>query len=137
MARILIVDDDEGVRAVLSFVLERQGHEVIIATNGREALRLFGEKQPELVMTDLVMPDKEGLETILELRRKHPRVPIIAMSGGGRANGADYLKMAKAMGANRTLTKPLSMDQLPGIIDSLLHPPPASETPQPPPPSPG
>jgi DNA-binding response OmpR family regulator len=72
------------------------------------------------VITDLVMPDKEGLETIMELRRKHPAVKIIAMSGGGRINARDFLRVAKVLGADRTFTKPFLSQELIAAIDDLL-----------------
>ncbi|MEO5957891.1 MAG: response regulator [Opitutaceae bacterium] len=86
MARILLIDDDDDVRTVLRLTLIHFGHTVIEARNGREGLELFAEARPELVITDIVMPEKEGLEVIIELRAHRPPVKIIAISGGGRVS---------------------------------------------------
>src|SRR4051812_37978620 len=107
MSRILLVDDDDQLRQFLQFTLTGMGHQVIEASNGEEALREFELHPFDIVVTDIVMPDKEGLETIAELKRKHPGVPIVAMSGGGEnAQPMDYLRMAKMLGATRLLAKP-------------------------------
>ena len=118
MQRILIIDDDEQVRALLFEILERAGFEVVEAANGAEGVRLYREKPAELVITDLVMPEKEGIETILDLRREFPNVRIIAISGGGRSGGRDYLSIASQLGARRTVAKPFSRQE---IIDAVQH----------------
>src|SRR5687767_14027836 len=101
MASILLVEDDEQLRPMLKLVLERGGHQVQEAGNGKEALKIYLRHPTDLVVTDLVMPDKEGLETILELRRIYPDVKIIAMSGGGRTGGGQgYLELARKFGAD-------------------------------------
>src|SRR5687767_10081306 len=112
MATILLVDDDEQLRPMLKMVLERAGHVVNEAGNGKEALMSYSRQQTELVVTDLVMPDKEGLETIIELRRAHPGLKIIAMSGGGRTGASNYLELAVKFGANHILNKPFSNQEL-------------------------
>src|SRR5258706_15101020 len=99
MASILLVDDDEQLRTMLSEVLKRAGHEVQTACDGNEAIRMYGRNPTDLVITDLIMPDKEGLEMIREIRRGFPTVRIIAMSGGGRNGPADYLALAERFGA--------------------------------------
>lgn len=112
MSRILLVDDDESFRKMLRITLGKMGHQVVEAPNGKEALKLFQDSPPDLVMTDLIMPEKEGLETIRELRRSNPMVKIIAMSGGGRVNPGDFLKVAKILGANTVLAKPFTNEEL-------------------------
>jgi len=120
MPRILLVDDDDSFRKMLRLTLARMGHVVFEARNGREALRLYAQIPADVVMMDLVMPEKEGVETIEELRQKYPAVKIVAMSGGGRVSASDYLKIATAMGANRTLAKPFSNDELELTLQDLL-----------------
>lgn len=119
MARILLVDDDEPLRKALRLTLVKMGHEVLEARNGYEALHLYAAEPPELVLTDIIMPEKEGLETIQELRRLNPSVKIIAMSGGGRGSGIDYLKVAKKMGVALTLNKPFSSEAMAAAIKEV------------------
>ena len=122
MASILLVDDDEQLRPMLKMVLERAGHVVSEAGNGREALASYSREQTELVVTDLVMPDKEGLEMIMELRRSYPGLKIIAMSGGGRTGAKNYLELAVKFGANHILNKPFTnQDLLNGVKMLVSH----------------
>jgi DNA-binding response OmpR family regulator len=112
MPRILLVDDDDSYRKMLRLKLVKMGYEVSEACDGKQAVLLFAQIPPDIVLTDLIMPDKEGLETIGELKRSHPDARIIAMSGGGRVSAMDYLKIAKAMGASRVLAKPFADAEL-------------------------
>jgi DNA-binding NtrC family response regulator len=121
MARILAIDDDEAIRTLLRDVLTREGHEVLLARNGVEALKAFTADPCELVITDIIMPDKEGIETIVELRRHDPQVPIIALSGAG-TGGFDYLRFAKKLGATHTLAKPVRISDLRQIVAECLAP---------------
>ena len=114
MARILLIDDDDSVRTMLRLTLAHFGHTVIEARNGKEGLELFQDANADLLITDIVMPEKEGLEVLMELRKQHPPVKIIAISGG------DYLHMAKLMGAAKVLAKPFSTNLLIEAIDELL-----------------
>ena len=114
MARILLIDDDDTVRTMLRLTLVHFGHTVIEARDGKEGLELFQDANVDLLITDIVMPEKEGLEVLMELRKKHPPVKIIAISGG------DYLHMAKLMGAAKVLAKPFSTNVLIEAIDELL-----------------
>ena len=124
MPRILLVDDDEPFRAMLHKTLERAGYEVEDAANGNAALAAYQHHSSDLVITDLVMPDKEGLETILELRRLDAAVKIIAISGGGRMNPKVNLLMAQKLGAHMTLAKPFCQkDLLEGIAAVLASSP--------------
>jgi len=121
MPRILLIEDDNEVRAMLRLTLIHFGHTVIEARNGKEGLELFKHANADLVITDIVMPEKEGLEVLIGLReRQVPPVKIIAMSGGGRQKAADYLRLAKLMGAARILAKPFSNEVLIAMIDELL-----------------
>jgi DNA-binding response OmpR family regulator len=120
MARILLVDDDESFRHMLHEMLERAGHEVHDAPDGKFALEIDLKEPSELIVLDLVMPEKEGLETILELRKRHAGVKIIAISGGGRMNPNVNLAVAKQFGARRTLTKPFSRSEILLAIDQVL-----------------
>jgi DNA-binding response OmpR family regulator len=120
MARILIIDDDAAFLKMLHQVLERAGHMVTKALNGKIGVNLFREEQAELVITDIVLPEKEGLEIIQELKRDFPAVRIIAISGGGRRGEPLYLEMAKKFGADRVFMKPFERQELLSAIDELL-----------------
>lgn len=120
MIRVLLVDDDESLRKMLKLSLVRMGHVVDEAGTGTEALRLCETEPPDLVVTDIIMPDKEGLETIVTIRQLYPELRIIAMSGGGRANSIDYLKIARRLGAMHTLEKPFSYEQLNAAINQVM-----------------
>ena len=112
MTRILLVDDDDGLRRVLAQALTQQGFDVQEASNGNEALACYDRQGADIVILDVVMPEKEGLETIVELRRR-PVIPgIIVMSGGGQISPKIYLKIAKAHRADRVLEKPFSCEDL-------------------------
>jgi DNA-binding response OmpR family regulator len=119
MPKILLVDDDVSVRGFVRIALTEMGHQVTEAGNGNEGLRSFERSPTDMVITDLVMPEQEGLETLAIYRKMHPGVKIIAMSGGGRGNASDYLKMAKIMGADLVLAKPFSIDELKTTVDAL------------------
>ena len=120
MARILIIDDEDAIRATLRSVLELEGHEVVEAGNGREGLDRFRETSPDLVITDMIMPDMEGIETILELQTLNPTLAVIAMSGGGRTANMDFLKLAKKFGASLLLRKPFKMTDLVAAVNQCL-----------------
>ena len=121
MPRILIIDDDDLIRHMLSEVLEREGYDVVTASDGKQGLRMFMENPADLVITDLVMPEKEGIEIIMELRQDFSELKIIAISGGGTVGGGQYLEVAGKLGANRILGKPLKLRQLVTIVRDLLE----------------
>jgi CheY-like chemotaxis protein len=124
MARILLVDDDEAFREVLRVMIESLGHAVVVAVNGREAMAKLDQGAIDLVITDLLMPEKDGFETIRYLRRRAPTVRMIAMSGGGRVGPALYLDVAEQLGAEYTLVKPFSKSDLEMAIANTLSDPP-------------
>lgn len=121
MARILLIDDDEQVRLTLAQFLETDGHLVLTARDGEEGLGVFRRERVDLVVTDIVMPRKEGIETIIELRTMRPDLKIIAMSGGGLAESAPYLDFAQQFGADAVLDKPVRMDDFRKIVSDCLH----------------
>jgi DNA-binding response OmpR family regulator len=120
MKRILIIDDNDQVRSLLREMLELGHYTVIEAPNGDIGARLFRQQPADLVITDIFMPEKEGLETIRELRRDFPDVKIIAISGGGSRGDLGYLPTAKKLGAHRTFIKPFEMDELLSAVHELL-----------------
>ena len=120
MTRVLIIDDEELVRVTLRQALELAGYEVAEATNGNEGVKLALGDPPDLVITDIIMPEKEGIETIAEIRREHPSMKIIAVSGGGRMGKMDFLQIAGKLGADRTLPKPFDPDDLVAMVQELL-----------------
>lgn len=125
MARILLIDDNEDLRVVLRLALVHLGHIVIEARNGKEGLELFPQAGADLVITDLVMPDGDGIEVLQELRKKEAPVKIIAITGGGRTRSDDSLKLARELGAAKVLAKPFSYAALTLAINELL---PAAQT---------
>ncbi len=112
MARVLLIEDDYFLRAVLKGALEEQSHEVVEASNALRATQLHEDNPFDVILTDLIMPERDGLELITEFRRRFPSVRIIAMSAGGQISAPDYLDIAKKMGAFSTLTKPISDEML-------------------------
>jgi len=121
MARILVIDDEEPIRRLLSQALASAGHEVLEAADGREALRMHQERPSELVITDILMPEQDGLEVIMALRRDTPDLKIIAMSGGGMFQQEAALQMAEPLGAIATLRKPFGMRSLLEVVMHVLH----------------
>jgi len=122
MAKILIVDDDQVIREMLSLTMTDEGHEAVVAGNGNEALRAIDLTTPDLMITDIVMPEKEGLELIRELRKKNKDIKIIAISGGASAMDAEYLlRISTMFGANRSFAKPIERTDLVSAINELLN----------------
>lgn len=119
MARILLIDDDDLLRGVLAKALGHSGHETIQASDGKMGVDLARVTPVDIVITDLVMPVQEGVETIIQLRREQPKLPVIAMSGGA-TNSPVYLDIAGKIGARRVLSKPFTPRQLIETIDEVL-----------------
>lgn len=120
MARILLVEDDPIVRASVLAVLEKAGHEVAEAVNGTAAIDLIGVHAFDLVITDVIMPEVEGLEVIRAVRARFPTCPIIAMSGGGRIDKGEMLNWASKFGAQATLAKPFTIETLRKAVAACL-----------------
>jgi CheY-like chemotaxis protein len=119
--RILLVDDDDSLRTMLVMALGPMGYEVIEARDGMEAIRLLKKgAMPDLVLTDIVMPEKEGLETVLEIKRDYPALKIVAMSGTNAIEGLDVLDVARKFGAARCLSKPFSIDELAVVLHEVF-----------------
>ena len=121
MSKILVIEDDASFRNVLVQMLSKAGYEVMEAGNGNQALEVCPVFNPDLVLTDIIMPDKEGLETIRELVELCPNIRIIAMSGGGRIGPDSYLPLAKMFGAKATLQKPFMRDELLSTVKEVLE----------------
>lgn len=121
MANILIIDDDIQFRTMLRKMIERNGYEVIEASDGKEGVKLYWKKPTDLIITDLIMPEKDGIETIQELKKDFPDIKIIAISGGGRLGPQDYLHLAKMFGSQRTLTKPIELSVILKAIEEILE----------------
>jgi DNA-binding NtrC family response regulator len=121
MAKVLVIDDDPGFRRMVSLVLTRAHHFVIEAEDGNSGLLRFDEEKPDLVISDIVMPGKEGIETIREIRALSPATPIIAMSGGGTNIGLQYLDAAGKLGASSILAKPFRPADLAQLVKRMLE----------------
>ena len=119
-ATILVVDDDDQVRSMLQRVLMQAGFWVRTASNGRHALVALEQEVPDLLLTDIIMPEKEGIELITTVRGKLPDLPIIAISGGGQVDPEQYLELARMLGANKVLGKPFDIQDLLGSCRGLL-----------------
>jgi len=120
MAKILIVDDEDLVRLTIAQSLKKLGHEVVEAENGVRGEELFQAGDFDLVFCDIIMPKKEGIQTIIDMRKTNRWIPIVAMSGGGRTKNTDFLEMAETLGATVTLPKPFDRSELTRIVDTYL-----------------
>jgi DNA-binding NtrC family response regulator len=120
MARILIIDDESQIRSMLRLMLERVGYEVDEAPDGIEGIRQYREDPADLIITDLIMPNKDGIGMIIDLKKEFPKVKIIAMSGGGVNRPEGYLDGAKKLGASRTLIKPIDRDEMLKAVKETL-----------------
>ena len=121
MARILIIDDDNQFRVMLRIMLENAGYKDIEeAENGHTGMKLIRNGNFDLVITDIIMPDKEGIEIIMEIKKDFPAMKIIAMSGGGKIGPDSYLVMAKHLGADKALAKPFLQSEIVNAVRELL-----------------
>ncbi len=120
MPRILIIDDDAQIRMMLSMTFEDAGYKVENAPDGKTGINLYKQKPADIVITDLIMPEKEGIETILELRQGFPDAKIIAISGGGKGFPGTYLDLAERLGAQLTFSKPFDVRDLLMAVKKIL-----------------
>ncbi|OGV51444.1 MAG: hypothetical protein A2X49_16975 [Lentisphaerae bacterium GWF2_52_8] len=118
--RVLIAEDDDEIRELLIDALSGAGYEAVGAKDGFEALREATQKSCDLMVVDIIMPDKEGIETIMEFRKKFPQTLIIAISGGGRIGPRGYLETAKQLGASRTFAKPFSIPDFIAAVKEMI-----------------
>lgn len=122
MSLILVIDDEEPIRALCARILTHEGYQVIEAPDGNEGVRQYRQHRPDLIITDIIMPEKEGIETIMDLKKEFPLVKIVAISGGGQATtGATCLHLAKALGAVKTLAKPFTRQELLDVVRYALE----------------
>lgn len=122
MARILVIEDEADIRGLYRKLLEQAGHEVIEAPDGGVGVKLYRNNPTDLIITDIIMPEKEGLETIMELRRDFRHAKIIAISGGGAAMTSETcLHLAKGLGAAKALAKPFSKQELLDAVTEVLE----------------
>lgn len=120
MAKILIVDDDPSIRSAVARILRSGDHEFLFANDGRQALEVFAKENPELVITDMIMPEMSGLKTIHELLKQSPTTKIIAMSGVARSGATDLLPIAEKLGAGAILSKPFDPEELTAAVSHCL-----------------
>jgi CheY-like chemotaxis protein len=125
-ATILVVDDEPGIRDLLCIMLEAAGHATVQAADGIEAPKIIASQAIDVVITDLLMPERDGLEFITEVRKKFPDLKIIAMSGGGHIARDSYLRIAKNFGAHALLEKPFSQATVLQLVESMLKAPEAT-----------
>lgn len=119
MTKVLVIDDEPALRRTLCNSLQEAGYVVSEAGDGREGLRRFSADPPDVVLTDVIMPTMEGIETIREMRKADSRVQIIAMSGGGRLDARDVLGIAEKFGSTATLQKPFRMSEMLSLIRNI------------------
>lgn len=122
MSHVLVIDDDSAVQMLFEQVLTEAGYSVSLAANGQEGMRQVYEQKPDLVVSDIMMPDMDGLELLMELRSENPELPVIVISGGMRSGAYSFLPHAKKMGASLTFEKPVDMEVLLKGISDLLDP---------------
>ena len=120
MKKILVADDEEPVRGLLKMILQLEGYYVRTASNGEEVLQMCRMEDFDLLITDIMMPKKEGVETIMELKGINPGISIIAISGGGKQDGMDVLRAAEMVGAEYTLPKPFEPKDLIKAVERIL-----------------
>jgi YesN/AraC family two-component response regulator len=120
MYDILIVDDEPMIREGLKVSLDMEGHKTATAADGNEAMKMVGLTKPQLIITDIIMPESDGIEVICNVKESNPEIKILAISGGGRISAKDHLKIAKQLGATGILAKPFSTEELICEINKLF-----------------
>ena len=123
MAYILLIDDDPDILKIFKQFLEIEGHSVVTASNGQMGIDIFRNDRADLIITDIVMPVKDGLKTIMELDKEFPEIKVIAISGGGVIEPDRYLALAECVGVKQTLTKPVTKKQLINAVNEVLEMP--------------
>jgi len=123
--QILVIDDEKSIRSLLRQLFERQGYKVMVAASGDEGIQTFNENPVDLVIIDLIMPEKDGIETIRELRSLDPHIKIIAISGGGIIQPDLYLKLAEKFGALYSFQKPIETHKMLTFVENLFNQSPA------------
>lgn len=121
MAKVLVIDDDVAVVKTVSSVLQAHGHEVSEASNGNEGLAMYRQEGFDLVITDIIMPEKEGFATIEEMKKEFPDVRIVAISGTSHEGVGSYLELAQELGADDVLHKPFMVDDLVGTVNRVIQ----------------
>lgn len=119
MSVVLIIDDDEAMRDVLRQTLERAGFDVELAADGAQGIASFRRRRADVVITDIIMPEREGIETMIEIKELDPDAKVIAISGGGRTGAIDFLTLASKLGAERSFAKPLDRRALVAAVREL------------------
>lgn len=119
---VLVVEDDEGMLALLAAAFRRAGFYVRTAADGESALRALRDRPPAAVVTDLILPDADGMETVRAMRTENPKAPLVVISGGGLFDATDLLGVARALGANGALAKPFAMGEVVAMVSNLLSP---------------
>ncbi len=120
MKKIVIIEDDLIIRESLKEILEMNSYEVLATDTGIDLMKKITGFKPDVLITDIIMPDKDGIEIIIEVKKMLPNIILIAISGGGRIDSESYLNTAKYLGADATLKKPFTHDQLISLIKSLV-----------------
>lgn len=120
MKNILVIEDNENMLRMMTDLLSRSGYNVLTAVDGVAGIKAYHRERPDLVITDIIMPDKEGLEVIMELTNEKPRPKLIAMSGGGMMDARTYLSLAEKLGADATLEKPFRPTDLLSLVEKFL-----------------
>ncbi len=121
MKSVLVVDDEPGMREMVKQLLLNEGYHVLEASNGKHAMEFLKNESPELVITDIIMEEMDGVEIIMEIRENYPDVKIIAMSGGSKISSEDYLESASDLGADRIFNKPFSLSEMLIAIKELIE----------------
>ncbi len=121
MSHILVIDDDVHIRELINIMLESEGHTVSLAEDGMIGLKMLDENNFDLIITDIIMPNQEGIETIVKIKSKNPEIKILAISGGGRIGSTNYLTLAENFGVDRTLSKPFYHKDFIQCIKELLN----------------
>lgn len=119
---VLVIDDEPGIARMIKLMLDDAGFRVVAASDGRVGIAKLDKERVDLIITDIIMPEVEGIELIRHAKAAHPSVPILAISGGGRAHNLDFLRFARSLGADATLPKPFRREDLLAAIAKILPP---------------